>query len=94
MGRWYGPYVVTTANDNGTYHLAELDGTRLAVPVPGKQIKAFKKRHEDEPDPGSEDDDERMAGRRASNERELVFSDNCPSLAHTGGCAVWWGWMS
>ena len=34
--RWFGPYAVTSANDNGTYHLAELDGTRLAVPVAGK----------------------------------------------------------
>ena len=42
--RWFGPYVVTSANDNGTYHLAELDETRIAVPVAGKRIKAFKKR--------------------------------------------------
>ena len=50
--RWFGPYVVTSANNNGTYHLAELDGTRLVIPVGGKRIKAFKKRHDDEPDPG------------------------------------------
>ena len=25
--RWVGPYIVTGANDNGTHHLAELDGT-------------------------------------------------------------------
>ena len=50
--RWFGPYVVTCANDNGTYHLAELDGTRMAVPVAGKRIKAFKKRHDGEPDLG------------------------------------------
>ena len=25
--RWFGLYVVTSANDNATYHLAELDGT-------------------------------------------------------------------
>ena len=48
--RWFGPYVVTSANDNGTYHLAELDRTRMAVPVAGKRIKAFKKRHEDDQD--------------------------------------------
>ena len=41
---------VQSANDNGTYHLAELDGTRMAIPVAGKRIKAFKKRHDDEPD--------------------------------------------
>ena len=56
--RWFGPYVVTRANDNGTYHLAELDGTRLAVPVAGKRIKAFRKRNEEEPDPESDDADD------------------------------------
>jgi hypothetical protein len=58
--RWFGPYVVTTVNDNGTYHLAELDGKRIAVPVAGKRVKAFKKRHDNEPDLGigeSDDDD-------------------------------------
>ena len=34
---------------HGTYHLAELDGAQIAVPVAGKRIKVFKKRHEDEP---------------------------------------------
>ena len=59
--RWFGPYVVTSANDNGTYHLAELDGTRMAVPVAGKRIKAFKKRHKDEPDlEGVESDNDRF----------------------------------
>ena len=43
--------MVQSANDNGTYHLAELDGTRMAIPVAGKRIKAFKKRHDGEPDP-------------------------------------------
>ena len=41
--RWFGPYVVAGANDNGTYHLAELDGTRMEIPVIGKRVKAFKK---------------------------------------------------
>ena len=50
--RWFGPYVVPGAKDNGTYHLAELDGTRMAIPVAGKRIKAFKKRHDGEPDLG------------------------------------------
>jgi hypothetical protein len=54
--RWFGPYEVTNVNDNGMYHLAELDGTRIAVPVAGKRIKAFKKRHDDEPDLESGDD--------------------------------------
>ena len=55
--RWFGPYVVTSANDNGTYHFAELDGTRMAVPVAGKRIKAFKKRHKAEPNPDDQDSD-------------------------------------
>ena len=50
--RWFGPY-----NDNGMYHLAELDGTRMAIPVAGKRIKAFKKRHDGEPDLGDMDSD-------------------------------------
>ena len=41
--RWFGPYTVTSANDNDTYHLGELDGTRLVVLVAEKRIKAFKK---------------------------------------------------
>ena len=58
--RWFGPYVVIGANDNGTYHLAELDGTRMAIPVAVKRVKAFKKRHEGEPDlEGMDGDDDR-----------------------------------
>ena len=56
--RWFGLYVVTGANDNGTYHLAELDGTRMAIPVAGKRVKAFKKQHEHEPDLGGMDSDD------------------------------------
>ena len=54
--RWFGPYAMTSANDNDTYHLAELDKTRIEVPMAGKRIKAFKKRHEDKPDPEGVDD--------------------------------------
>ena len=53
MRRWFGPYAVTSVNDNGTYHLAELDGTRLVVSIVRKRIKAFKKQHEDELERGS-----------------------------------------
>jgi hypothetical protein len=60
--RWFGPYVVTSVNDNGTYCLAELDGTRIAVPVAGKRVKAFKKRHDSEPDLVSEESDEDTDG--------------------------------
>ena len=41
--------MVTSAKDNATYHITELYGTKITVPVVGKRIKAFKKRHEDEP---------------------------------------------
>jgi hypothetical protein len=51
--------VVTSVNDNGTYHLVELDGTRIAMSVAGKRVKAFRKRHDNEPDleSGESDDD-------------------------------------
>ena len=67
---WIGPYAMTSANDNGTYHLAELDGTRIAVPVAGKRIKAFKKRHEDEPDPEGVDDGDDRIGADGDSESE------------------------
>ena len=41
--RWFGPYVVTSTNDNATYHLAKLGGTRLGVPIEGKWVKVCKK---------------------------------------------------
>ena len=50
--------MVTSVNNNGTYHLVELDGTTIPVLVAGKRIKAFKKRHEDEPDLGGGDSDD------------------------------------
>ena len=52
--RWFGPYTVRSVNTNATYHLAELDGTRITTPVVGKRIKAFKKRNEAEPNPGDD----------------------------------------
>ena len=52
--RWFGPYMVRSVNDNATYHLMELDGTRITTPVVGKRIKAFKKRNEAEPNPGAD----------------------------------------
>ena len=33
--RWFGPYVVTSVNNNATYHIMELDGTRIKIPVLG-----------------------------------------------------------
>jgi hypothetical protein len=61
---------VTSVNDNGTYHLAELDGTRIAVPVAGKRIKAFKKRHEDNPDMESRENDDDRDGTDGDPEDE------------------------
>ena len=60
--------MVPGANDNGTYHLAELDGTRITIPVAGKIVKAFKKRHEGEPDLGSMDGDDWLS--KADDEQE------------------------
>ena len=44
-----GPMLVTSTNDNATYHFAELDGTRIATSVARKRIQASKKQHEAEP---------------------------------------------
>ena len=66
--RWFGPYKVTSANDNGTYHLADLDGTMMAIPVAGKRVKEFKKRHKGELDLGGMDDDDGWS--EADNEPE------------------------
>ena len=68
--RWFGPYVMTSANDNDTYHLAELDGTRIVVLVAGKRIKAFKKRHEEKSDPGGVDDGNDRSGADGDSERK------------------------
>ena len=67
---WFGPYVVMSANDNGTYHLAELDGTKMVVPVEGKRVKAFKKRHEGEPDLEGMDGDDGRSGTNNKPEDE------------------------
>ena len=48
--RWFSPYVVTSANDNTTYHLTELEGSRLAIPFAGKRVQIFKKRQDENPD--------------------------------------------
>ena len=48
--RWFGPYEVRQTFQNGTYRLSELDGTLLRVPIAGKRIKIFKKRHDSSPD--------------------------------------------
>ena len=68
--RWFGPYVMTTANDNGSYHLAELNEACIAVPVSGKRIKAFKKRQEGESGPGIKDDKDGWTGANNDLERE------------------------
>ena len=55
--RWFGPYVVTSANDNVTYHLTELDGSRLAIPIAGKRVKIVKKQQDKNPDLDDLDDE-------------------------------------
>jgi hypothetical protein len=71
--RWFGPYVVTSVDDNGTYHLAELDETRIAVPVAGKRVKAFKKRHDDEPDAGIAGDDDESDNDTDGTDGEIII---------------------
>jgi hypothetical protein len=71
--RWFGPYVATSVDDNGTYHLAELDGTRIAVPVAGKRVKAFKKRHDNELDLGIGDDDDESDDDTDGTDGEIVI---------------------
>ena len=51
---WFGPYMVRSVNGNVTYHLAELDETRITTPIAGKRVKAFKRRNEVEPNPGAD----------------------------------------
>ena len=68
--RWFGPYAVTKANENDTCHLTELHGTRLAVPVAGKRIKAFKKKHEDESDLWGVDDGDDQIGADGDSESD------------------------
>ena len=42
--QWFGPCMVKKIESNATYFLAELDGTRLALPIAGNRIKIFKRR--------------------------------------------------
>ena len=42
--------MVTNATDNATYHLGELERTRIVTPVVRMQINTFKKWHDVEPD--------------------------------------------
>ena len=41
--RSFRPYVVTSPNDNTTYHLAELDGARLSIPIAGERVRSSRK---------------------------------------------------
>ena len=69
--RWFGPYTMISANDNGTYHMAKLYGTRLEVSVAGKRIMAFKKQRKDEPELRSDgDDDEQLEADEGSESNE------------------------
>ena len=69
---WFGPYVITSTNDNATYYPAELDGTRIAVPIAGKRVMIFKKRHDEEPNlDGLEEDENEQATGHQVNEEEM-----------------------
>ncbi len=47
--KWFGPYEVTEVHRNtGTYLLQELDGTVLATRFPGKRVKVFYRRSDEE----------------------------------------------
>ena len=67
--------MVTSTNDNATYHLAQLDGTRLAVRIAGKQVKSYKKRHDDEPnlDDLKEDEREQATGHEVNEWEEKDY---------------------
>ena len=47
-----------SVNDNATYHLAELDGIKLVVPIAGMRLKILKKRRDREPNRNDLDKDE------------------------------------
>ena len=69
--RWFGPYVVKSANDNATYHIVELDGSRLAIPLAGKRVKISKKRQDKGPnleDLNGEDGTKELADMSEVNE--------------------------
>ena len=72
--RWFGPYVVTSANDNVTYHLTKLDGSTLVVPIAGKRVKIFKKRQDEDPDLNHLDDEHN----RADVNEDMEESDGPP----------------
>ena len=59
VSRWFGPSVVTSTNNNLTYHLVKLDKTMIVVPVAGKWIKVFTKRYKPEPNLDLEEDADR-----------------------------------
>ncbi|KAH7294491.1 hypothetical protein KP509_27G003100 [Ceratopteris richardii] len=46
--QWFGPYIVSKVNNNGTYALCELNGVALKTLIAGKRIKLFKKRDNNE----------------------------------------------
>jgi hypothetical protein len=71
--RCFRPYMVRSVDDNGTYHLAELDGTKIAVPVAGKRVKAFKKRHNNEPNLGIGDDDDESDDDTDGTDGEIII---------------------
>ena len=51
-----------SANDNATYHLKNLDGSRLAIPIAGKRVKIFKKRQDEGPNLDNLNNEDIMMG--------------------------------
>ena len=89
--------MMMSANDNATYHLVELDGSRLAIPIAGKRVKIFKKRQDEGPnldDLNNEDNVSKINEDMEEIGRSLYLKSHFHFLARTGGRAVWWGWMS
>ena len=64
-----------SVNDNATYHLAELDGIKLVVPIAGMRLKILKKRRDREPNRNDLDKDEgeEMTSRGVNDDEEMSY---------------------
>ncbi|OMJ17852.1 Retrovirus-related Pol polyprotein from transposon [Smittium culicis] len=39
--RWYGPFVITKDNNNGSYNIRELNGVDIKLPIAGNRLKRY-----------------------------------------------------
>ena len=102
--RWFGPYMVKSSNNNATYHLVELNGTRLATPIAKKKVKIFKKQHQSrtsQTSTASKMKTKKGEWRSSSTTRSMILKTDYlyphqlfSLMAHARGCAIWWGWKS